>query len=113
MPSPNGKRPSFGSVKEKRPRSRWVTEAELAASHCIEWDEVVSHELAHCIDTVTRAGAAIMFALSGDGGVLRVQLLDGDDRPKWYLHDADDLNRLLVELIHLAEGDPPAAEHPR
>jgi hypothetical protein len=49
-----------------------------------------------------------MFGLSQDGGVLRVQLYDGDDRPKWYVHDADDLNQLLRRLAELAHGDPPA-----
>lgn len=110
MPSQNGKRPHFGQVKEARPTSRWLTPGQLAASHVIEWDEVVSHELANCIAEVTRAGAAIMFACSSDGGVFRVQILDGDARPKWYLRDAEDLNRLLRQLAQMARGDVPGGE---
>jgi hypothetical protein len=108
MPSPNGKRPSFGQVRERRPASRWLSPGELAASHVIEWDVVIPDALTGCISSVLEAGAAIMFGLSQDGGVLRVQLYDGDDRPKWYVHDADDLNQLLRRLAELAHGDPPA-----
>ena len=111
MPSQNGKRPQFGKVKESRPASRWLTAEQLAASHAIEWGEVISHELVNCIAEVTASGAAILFAQSGDGGVLRVQIFDGDDRPKpWYLRDAEDLNSLLRQLARMARGEPPAAE---
>lgn len=112
MPNANGKRPQFGAVKESRPASRWLSAAELAASHVIEWDEVIPDALISCIERVTAAGAALMFACSQDGGVFRVQILDGDDRPKWYVRDADDLNRLLRQLAQMAAGEPPAAEHP-
>jgi hypothetical protein len=79
-----------------------LTPGELAASHVVDWEEVIAHELVNCIAEVVATGAALMFAQSQDGGVLRLQILDGGEKPKWYVRDADELNQILREVGALA-----------
>lgn len=55
--------------------------------------------LAHVLDAVCRAGCAIMFGHTRDGGAVVITVLDGDNRYKQYCANADELERSAESIF--------------
>lgn len=54
--------------------------------------------LRRTIDVVTRAGGAVMFGVTSDGGAYSVMVLYKDQKLKEYPHGADECASLLEEM---------------
>ena len=50
---------------------------------------------------VIRSGDAILIGLTSDGGAVRLQIFEGDNRFKLYASNADELHMRLQEIIEL------------
>lgn len=61
----------------------------------IHWSDIDATTLRLAVDSATRAGAAIMFGRTTDGGALSVCILDGPDKIKEYPHSASEAEALL------------------
>lgn len=69
------------------------------------WSEVDCAILRDAIDAVTRAGGAIMFGLTRDGGAFSICVLDGTQKAKEYPHGIDELHETLVGIRDYYKAD--------
>lgn len=68
------------------------------AAGVFDWNEVDHGLLARAVDTVTKRGHAISFALNRSGTTGCVTILAGDERPKYYCETLDEADDLLGQL---------------
>jgi putative hemolysin len=59
------------------------------------WSDVDDTAIRFAIDACTRAGGAIMFGVTTDGGAYSICVLHGQDKLKEYPHDAAECADLL------------------
>lgn len=57
----------------------------------------------NAIDTVVKAGAAIMFGKTQDGGAYSVLVLHNDSKAKEYPHNVDEMHSVLQAIIATME----------
>ena len=60
--------------------------------------------LQECVESVTLAGDAVLFARTSDGGALSVRILSGGRTFAHYPASAAELSALLSELIELSKA---------
>lgn len=60
--------------------------------------QVDQDSLRECVDKVTRAGDAVLFSLTSDGGAFSVRVLADKQVHKWYPESVAALETLLGEL---------------
>jgi hypothetical protein len=63
------------------------------------WSDVDSAVIRGAVDAVARAGGAIMFGVTSDGGCFSVCLLHNAEKIKEYPHNAEEVSDLLEEII--------------
>jgi hypothetical protein len=62
------------------------------------WSDVDANVIRGAVDAVTRAGGAIMFGVTSDGGAYSLCILHGQDKLKEYSHDPQELTDLLKAI---------------
>lgn len=77
--------------------SGWRTNS--GPSIAIHWSDVDKGRLALLVDTITRAGGAVMFGRTQDGGALSLVVLHGESKMKEYPHTAVEAEELLQWLV--------------
>lgn len=84
-------RPQFRSAPQ------WARAFEFAGGpdELIDWDAADPNQLLAAIVNWTRAGNAVTFGRTSDGGALSITLLCGGERLKRYATDAGELEQLL------------------
>lgn len=68
-------------------------------SEC-DWGAIDPNILRGAIDAVTKAGGAIMFGVTADGGAYSLCLLQGDQKVKEYPHSISDCEETLQGMIN-------------
>lgn len=83
-----------------RNAARWQDAFVLSAApdELIDWDAADPELLLRAVVNWTRAGNALTFGRTSDGGALSVTLLHGGERLKRYAGTADDLRDLLTAV---------------
>lgn len=81
-----------GNTGTKKPRIG----ATLAVN--ISWGLADPAMLAWCVTRLTTNGGGVILGSTRDGGALSLTVLYGDDKEKYYITPADDLNRVLKEV---------------
>lgn len=62
------------------------------------WSDVDPAKIRRAIDAATRAGGAIMFGLTSDGGAYSLCILSGADKVKDYPHGAVECEETLLSI---------------
>lgn len=106
------KRRREARARKKAQGNRWQIQK---SKQRIDWSEVDPGRLADLVISVSRAGAAVMFGTTRDGGALVVAVYDGDDRARYYCNSMAEFEILVEQLVELAEGQsdpsgPPTVE---
>lgn len=78
--------------------SGFVWKKNLKAVVPCYWGDVDMAILRRAIDTVTRAGGAIMLGVTSDSGAYSICVLYGSDKVKEYPHSVSECEGLLTEL---------------
>lgn len=105
MPVPNGRKPSYGQVREPKRQPSWLSIDDLVRSNAIDWEEVVPEALTSAIRDVTARGALLIFGQTGDGGAVKLGVWDGELRKWWYPSSAEELTSLLRQIAKAAASD--------
>jgi hypothetical protein len=64
----------------------------------VYWSDADATALRLAVDSITRAGAAVMFGRTSDGGALSICILDGDSKIKEYPHTAEEVADTLAAI---------------
>lgn len=78
--------------------------SKVAAARAGEAADITSVDprvIGMCVMSVVRAGAAIMFSQTSDGGAISITLFDNNERTKEYLHRGDEIEQYLTGLIEI------------
>lgn len=81
---------------------RWRENRGTAAE--VVWGTVDASVLRLVIDSVTRAGGAIMFGRTSDGGAYSICVLQDDQRLKEYPHTTEECEELLRAIAEEVLG---------
>jgi hypothetical protein len=102
---PRENEPGVGKADGGRTgKASWTKYTKKAADTSVSWDEVEPGHLGALVHAVTRAGDAVLFGKSRDGGTLVITICAGDERIKFYASSREQAESLLLELIHSAES---------
>lgn len=63
------------------------------------WSDADATALRLAVDAVSRAGGAIMFGLTQDGGAYSIMVLLGQDKAKLYPHGPTELAETLAAIV--------------
>lgn len=77
---------------------KWSDYKPNAPKEVLSWSKVDEAAILVALSNVTGAGAALLFAVTRDGGALVVTLCDGDQRYKLYANNVDEMGVHLREL---------------
>lgn len=64
----------------------------------VHYSEVDADHVRMALDAVTRAGGAIMFGLTSDGGAFSVMVLSSEGKAKEYPHTAEEFSELMRSI---------------
>jgi len=92
-PHAPGRAPNGPSSKEL------VWRKNTSAISTCDWSTVDANLLRGAVDSVAKAGGAIMFGITADGGAYSLCLLQGDQKVKEYPHSTEELNETLRGMI--------------
>lgn len=70
-----------------------------ASGDASDWSSVDAGLIRGCIDAVTKAGGAVMFGVTADGGAFSLCLLQNDEKLKDYPHSTAECEERLQALI--------------
>jgi len=96
-------RPSVNGRGNKVPHplgglaGRWKD--NRAIQHEVAWSDVDAGKLRAMVDSVTRAGGAVMLGRTSDAGAYSICILMDADRLKEYPHTTEEANDLLQEIM--------------
>lgn len=65
----------------------------------VHYSDADAKQVLLAIDAVTRAGGALMFGITSDGGAFSVVVLSSDGKAKEYPHTADELRDTLQAIV--------------
>jgi len=65
----------------------------------VYWSSIEATSIRGALDAVTRAGGAIMFGRTSDGGALSICILDRDQKIKEYPHTSEEAEEVLAAIL--------------
>lgn len=89
---PNAKKQTSGS-------GRWTNYEPVRGTSSISWDEVSTTGIVKLVQVTTRAGDAILFGCTSDGGTLAITLCSGERRIKFYGRTVEELESRMHEIL--------------
>lgn len=90
-----GKRelPTDVSARQRNERRR-----NRGAVESFDWTSAAESLVVRLVVSATRAGAAVQFSNTRDGGAGRIRILDGDEFFDYHVRPSEDVNLLLETL---------------
>lgn len=73
--------------------------ANMSAPIEVYWSEVPDTLMRLAVDAVSRAGGALMFGRTRDGGALSIMVLQDNDKLKAYPHTGQEAQEYLERLV--------------
>lgn len=93
----------LGAPSQNTPKPL-VWRKNASGTNVCHWSDIDSAIVRGAIDAVARAGGAIMFGVTSDGGCFSVCLLHNAEKIKEYPHDPEEASDLLETITrHYAE----------
>jgi hypothetical protein len=94
-PGKDSKKKSGAGAGQPKP---FAFRANPTALFPVNYSEIDAGELKLALDAVTRAGGAIMFGLTSDGGAFSVMVLSSEGKAKEYPHTKEEFSALMGSI---------------
>lgn len=84
--------------KQQKARKDWSDATASTGGGLCCWGDADPERVLEVINRATRQGMGVSFSATANGTGVSVTILDGPDRPKWYMNTPEDINSKLEWL---------------